>query len=106
MGNHHGNGTNGNKLTRHHLVPRSRGGGNGDNVVYIPEHRHVSWHAFFGNLTPMEAIEYIELVFMGKKRAKIKRKWTHEDLYRLQIQLQENALKQKRRNEKILKVSR
>jgi len=94
VGNHNGNGANGNKLTRHHIISRSRGGGNGDNVVEIPEHQHISWHTFFGNLNPEEAIEFIKFVFLGKGRKRIKKKWHHEDLYKLQLQLQKNTLRQ------------
>jgi len=66
------NGINHKKLTRHHIIPRSRGGGNGENVVEIPTHQHECWHAFFGNLNPIEAIEFIEIVFLGKGRRKKK----------------------------------
>jgi hypothetical protein len=91
------NGINHKKLTRHHIIPRSRGGGNGENVVEIPTHQHECWHAFFGNLNPIEAIEFIEIVFLGKGRRKKKKKWTQEDLYKLQIKMQERTLRRKQR---------
>lgn len=44
---------------RHHKIPRSRGGGNGDNVILVPEKQHRAYHKLFGNRTPEEIIDYI-----------------------------------------------
>jgi hypothetical protein len=86
--NHNENG-NGRKTTKHHLVPRSRGGAEKlDNIVKIPERYHDAWHRFFGNLTPEEAIRYIQIIFIDKKKPD---KWTVEDLYNLQLEIQETA---------------
>jgi hypothetical protein len=86
-GNHNGNGR---KITRHHLVPRSRGGRDKkDNIVKIPDRYHESWHRFFGNLTPKEAIHFIKKIFMGRGRRKSK--WTMEELYDLQLEIQKQT---------------
>ena len=42
---------------RHHLIPRSRGGGNDRrNLLLIKIDRHETWHRLFGNLTLNEVI--------------------------------------------------
>lgn len=38
----------------HHLVPRSRGGQGGDNVIAIDQRWHAALHMAFGCLTPRE----------------------------------------------------
>ena len=78
---------NGRKITKHHILSRSRGGGERlNNTVKIPERYHVAWHVFFGNLTPKEAIQFIRIIFSrkGKKHGS----WTIEDLYNLQLGIQ------------------
>jgi len=86
--------TNGRKMTRHHLTPRARGGKEGkNNIVKIPDRYHVAWHTFFGNLTPKEAIHFMRVIFSrkGKKHGK----WTVEELYNLQLSIQEKCEKYK-----------
>lgn len=78
------NGENGRRITKHHVIPRSRGGAN--NTVKIPERYHVAWHTFFGNLTPKEAIYFIRVIF--SKNGKQHGKWTMQDLYDLQLRIQ------------------
>lgn len=47
-------------LTRHHVIPTSRGGSNDDMNILIKTHKeHTAWHIVFGNATPEEAIETI-----------------------------------------------
>lgn len=78
---------NGRRTTKHHIIPRSRGGGERrNNTVKLPERYHIAWHTFFGNLTPKEAIHYMRIIFSknGKKHGK----WTMEDLYELQLSIQ------------------
>jgi hypothetical protein len=78
---------NGRKITKHHLIPRARGGRDIlNNISKIPERSHDAWHKFFGNLTPKEAIQFIRTIFMG--RGKRRGKWTVEDLYELQLEIQ------------------
>jgi hypothetical protein len=38
----------------HHRMPRSRGGGGGDNLVLVPVHLHKAYHDLFSNSTPEE----------------------------------------------------
>ena len=88
------------KLTKHHIKPRSRGGGNGDNIVLIPLRIHEAWHTIFGNLTLQEVYQFIEIVFESKGRKRRKRSWTAEELYKLQLKLQAGTLALKRRQKR------
>ncbi len=84
-----------NQITKHHIIPRSRGGnGNGDNILKITRRFHEAWHIVFGNMTPEEAIRFIEIIFSieGKKRKKV---WSAENLYALQLRLQKKVLTKK-----------
>ncbi len=48
------------RVSKHHTVPRSRRGGNGDdNVIIIPDTDHRLYHQLFGNMTPDEAMAHI-----------------------------------------------
>lgn len=91
---HNNNGeANGRRMTKHHIIPRSRGGREKkNNKVKIPERYHVAWHTFFGNLTPKESIYYIQAIFSrkGKKRHTA---WTMQELYDLQLQIQSKSKK-------------
>jgi hypothetical protein len=87
--------SNGRKMTKHHILPRSRGGnGNGEkcNIIRIPQRLHESWHVLFGNMTIEETMEFIEIVFQGRGLRKIKKSWTGNDLYELQLNLQKETL--------------
>jgi hypothetical protein len=87
-----GNGANPHQITRHHVFPKSRGGESGSNIVRLPREFHERWHNLFGNLSPGEVRQFIELVFYNDKR-----KWTAEELLHLQISLQsEDAKKRKK----------
>ncbi len=89
------------RMTRHHIIPGSRGGGNGDNLMELPERFHMDWHDVFGNMTPGESIEFIEIVFLGKNKKRRKLVWTVYDLYELQLKLQqESNRKAKKKNQK------
>ena len=44
-------------LTKHHLIPKSRGGGNTpENILLLEKGRHECWHCLFGNMTLGEVI--------------------------------------------------
>ena len=76
------------KSTRHHRVPRSRGGSEiPGNIWKLPRRYHEAYHHFFGNLTPEEAIRYIREVFLGEKN-----KWTVEELYFTQLDIQRESM--------------
>jgi hypothetical protein len=48
------------KMTKHHLVPQSRGGETSDsNLVLLNERGHQAWHFLFGNMTPEEAAIFL-----------------------------------------------
>jgi len=78
------------QMTEHHKLPRTRGGGNGENVVKIPRWFHEAWHDTFGNLTPEEVREFILIVFVSGK----KRSWTTEALYDLHLHIQQKTSKE------------
>ena len=48
-----------NKLTRHHIVPTSRGGRTIDNICKVPSRPHNVYHTLFGNRKPDEIIDYL-----------------------------------------------
>ena len=53
--------------TRHHLIPKIRGGKNGDdNLLLLYAEKHEHWHKIFGNRT----LEEIILVLMRIQRMK------------------------------------
>ena len=85
---------NGRKITKHHVLPRCRGGGElKGNIVRIPERYHEAWHILFSNLTPVEAKKLISLVFVKGRN----QKWTVEDIYNLQLEIQQKTEARKTR---------
>ena len=69
-------------------------------LIYIPGFYHSGWHTLFGNLTPEEAIDFIERVFMGKGSVKKKKRWKTLDLYNLQLKIQSHTMQKRRLKEK------
>ena len=55
------------KLTRHHIIPRSRGGHNINNVSNVPRREHNLYHQLFENLTPIEVVKYLNREFWNDK---------------------------------------
>jgi len=54
---------------RHHLVPRSRGGGgHRGNLLYMDGLIHLNWHKVFGNRTLREVIRLLQRVERAKRR--------------------------------------
>jgi hypothetical protein len=49
------------EFDQHHLIPRSRGGGNGPNKKKVRRVLHMAWHHLFFNLLPWEVIQKIAL---------------------------------------------
>lgn len=89
---------NGRKMTKHHVIPRSRDGKELEsNVVKIPDRYHVAWHIFFGNLTPKEAILFIKKLFLNRKDDN--RKWKPKDFYLLQLEIQAETLRKEKEKE-------
>ncbi len=80
-------------------------GGNGDhlgksNIIRIPYRFHDGWHILFGNMTVPETIEFIQIIFEGKGKKRIKKTWSHEDIYNLQLKLQKETMLGKKRYER------
>ena len=98
------NGKNGkNEPSNHHIIPQSRGGGDGpENVKILPKRFHGLWHDLFGNMTPQESIQFIKEVFLdetrkGGKRKKSKRCYRVDELYDLQLSIQRHTIKEKKK---------
>jgi len=48
------------KLTKHHIIPKSRGGSGLEyNLSFIPDRIHKKYHSLFENKTPPEIVEYL-----------------------------------------------
>ena len=89
---------NGRKMTKHHIIPRSRDGKDVErNVSRIPDRYHVAWHIFFGNLTPREAILFIKKLFLNGRDGN--RKWRPKDFYLLQLEIQAETLRKEKEKE-------
>ena len=54
---------NGNTLSDHHILPKSRGGQKERNIKRVPEKKHQAYHLLFANLTPDEVIQYLQEVW-------------------------------------------
>ena len=53
--------------SRHHVIPRSRGGNfSKENIVIIPRVDHELYHKLFGNMTPDEIIEHLKTKYWGE----------------------------------------
>ena len=58
-----------NAKTKHHIIPRSRYGGNEDyNICMVEERKHRLYHELFSNLTPAEIVEYLIKEFWNGNR--------------------------------------
>jgi len=44
---------------RHHIIPSSRHGKEGDNITLICQQCHSLYHKNFGNMTPVEIINFL-----------------------------------------------
>lgn len=49
------------RLTKHHTIPVSRGGGE-DHVVLLDDRFHQDFHKVFGNLMPEECVEFVKRI--------------------------------------------
>jgi hypothetical protein len=102
--NNNGNGKNGRKVTKHHIIPKSRGGADlKDNIIKLPGFNHKAYHVFFGNLTPIEAKEFIDRVFLGKEMKRRKKTWSQNDLYELQLKIQQETIKKEKKEDQVAK---
>lgn len=49
-----------NKITKHHIIPKSRGGNKDlENIVGLPANLHQAYHTIFSNRTPDEIVEHL-----------------------------------------------
>ena len=56
------------KLTKHHIIPRSRSGPDvKDNIAYVPRRAHEQYHTLFSNRTPEEIVRYLSEDFWANK---------------------------------------
>lgn len=80
-----------NKLTKHHIIPKSRGWKPelfGENIKKLSDKEHKFLHQLFGNRLPIEQIDFI-LDFPTNKKIKNSKK---EDLQKIFL-WEENTLK-------------
>lgn len=47
------------KRTKHHVIPKSRKGGGGANIVRLDRRFHDVLHSVFDNRTPSEYVDYL-----------------------------------------------
>ena len=48
------------KYSRHHIIPKSRGGTNAlENIAQLTQKKHRDYHTLFGNRTPEEIVPYL-----------------------------------------------
>jgi hypothetical protein len=53
------------RLTKHHRVPRARGGTDESrNIAFVPNRTHVRFHALFGIMTPFEIAQMLNEMFI------------------------------------------
>ncbi len=55
-----------NSLTKHHILSRSRGGEDINNILFVSIDYHSAYHKLFENLTPDEVILYLNEVWFTK----------------------------------------
>jgi hypothetical protein len=53
--------------SKHHIIPRSKGGKNVGNIAYVDSRRHEQYHMLFDNRTPREIIYYLNRYFWANK---------------------------------------
>jgi hypothetical protein len=69
------------RYDRHHVVPVSRGGGSGSNIVVLPARWHAVWHAMFVNMTVAEVHAFIDEVMVPDTE------WTQKSLSQLRLRV-------------------
>jgi hypothetical protein len=51
-------------LSKHHIIPRSRGGSSlDDNIALVSIREHQEYHTLFSNRTPQEIVQYLNTTF-------------------------------------------
>ncbi len=54
--------------TAHHIIPKSRGGNDTkDNKAIIMVYFHKKYHELFSNMTPLEALAFLETYFWNNQ---------------------------------------
>lgn len=71
------------RLTKHHIRPRSRGGGRRKNLVVLPQEFHRALHTVFQDLDPSEYALFLETVLQPGTR------WTAKDLHNLRKRIKD-----------------
>jgi hypothetical protein len=69
-----------NKLTKHHIIPTSKGGENKDNIAMVKQGLHRKYHDLFSNRTPTEILEFLENYFWGGNESFIDEYRLEEDI--------------------------
>jgi len=71
-----------NQLTKHHIIPSSRGGKSLEsNICMVPRYKHEQYHILFGNRVPEEIIDYLVRDFWGNRIDYVQKYLNERDLY-------------------------
>lgn len=54
------------RLTEHHVYPKARFGDG--KIVWLPDYFHQSWHGVFDDLTPTEAVRFLNCLIVFFER--------------------------------------
>lgn len=71
---------------RHHIRPKSRGGGSYKNLVTLPVEFHAAFHKLFVNMTIEEVHAFIDTIMVPDTS------WSHRDLHYLRERLMRQRL--------------
>ena len=69
------------KLTKHHIIPTSKGGENKDNIAMVKQGLHRKYHDLFSNRTPEEILEFLENYFWGGDKSFVDEYRKEEDIF-------------------------
>ena len=67
------------KMTRHHIIPISRGGQGHKNLAQVPYGKHNLYHQLFENRTPSEIVQYLNREFWNDQYTGIEKLAIEDD---------------------------
>lgn len=74
------------RYDRHHIRPKSRGGGSHRNLVTLPVEFHAAYHKLFVNMTVEEVHIFIDAIMQPDTR------WSYRDLHYLRERIMHQRL--------------
>jgi len=70
-----------NSITQHHILPRSKGGGDdSDNIALVKRKYHEKYHSLFENRTPTEIIDCLVYYFWNGQREHVE-EWLKKQMH-------------------------